>query len=67
MLFINYYTRMAWVSFLQKKSKAFGKFEVFKELVENKTNLKIKCLRSYNGDEFTSNKFEKFCEMHGIK
>jgi transposase InsO family protein len=40
---------------------------VFKELVENETDLKIKCLRSHNGGEFTSNEFKEFYEEHGIK
>ena len=36
-------------------------------MVENDTNLKIKCLRSYNRGEFTSNEFDEFCENHGIR
>jgi hypothetical protein len=60
MLLIDDYTRMTWVSFLKNKSEAIDKFKVFKELVENETDLKIKCLRSDNGGEFTSNEFENF-------
>jgi hypothetical protein len=30
-------------------------------------DLKIKCLRSERGGEFTSNEFNSFCEKHGIK
>ena len=36
-------------------------------MVENESGMKIKCLRSYNGGEFTSNEFNKFYEGHGIK
>jgi transposase InsO family protein len=34
-------------------------------MVENDS--KIKCLRSYNGGEFTSKEFMDYCSMHGIK
>jgi hypothetical protein len=67
MLFIDDYTIMTWVCFLKKKSEAFECFKVFKELIENETDLKIKCLRSYNGGEFTSNEFKDFYEEHKIK
>ena len=35
------------------------KFKAFKALVENETNLKIKCLRLDNGGEFTANEFNE--------
>ena len=54
MLLIDDFTRMTWVCVLKKKSQAFGYFKIFKELVENETYQKIKCLRSDNGGEFTS-------------
>ena len=55
MLLIDDYTRMTWVCFLKKKSEAFEWFKIFKEMVENETDLKIKTLRSDNEGEFTSN------------
>jgi hypothetical protein len=67
MLLIDDYTRMTWAAFLENKSEAFENFKAFKSLVENETYLKIKCLRSDNGGEFTSNEFEEFWETHGIK
>ena len=67
MLFINDFTRMAWVFFLKEKSEAFNKFKAFKILVENETEEKIKCIRSDNGGEFTSKEFDLFCEIHGMK
>ena len=42
MLPIDDYTRMTQVCFLKKKSEAFECFKIFKEMVENETDLKIK-------------------------
>ena len=67
MLFIDDFSRMTWVYFLKEKYEAFRKFKVFKNLVENEKEEKIKCLRSDNGGEFTSNEFDLFYEENGIK
>jgi hypothetical protein len=49
MLLVNEYTRMTAVCFLKKKSKAFENFKIYKEMVENEMDSRIKCLRSDNG------------------
>jgi hypothetical protein len=67
MLLIDDYTRMTWVTFLKEKYEAFEKFKAFKALVENEIDLKIKCLRSDRGGEFTSYELDEFSENHGIK
>jgi hypothetical protein len=67
MLLIDHYTRMIAVSFLKKKSEAFINFKIFKEMVENEMDSRIKCLKSYNGGEFISKEFMDFSEEHGIK
>ena len=36
-------------------------------MVENETNLKVKCLRSDNGGEYIDNAFKKYCADNGIK
>ena len=67
MFLIDDYTRMTWVAFLKEKSKAFEKIKIFKEMAENESGMKIKCLRIDNGGEFTLNEFNEFCDGHGIK
>jgi transposase InsO family protein len=67
MLLVDDYTRMTAVSFLMNKSEAFENFKVYKEMVENETDSKIKCLRSDNGGEFTSKEFMDYYSRHGIK
>jgi hypothetical protein len=49
MLLIDDYTRMIEVCFLKKHLEAFECFGIFKEMVENETDLKTKCLRSDTG------------------
>jgi hypothetical protein len=55
MLLVDDYTKMNVVFFLRKKSEAFEHVMISKEMVRNKMDLKIKCLRSDNGGEYTSN------------
>ena len=66
-LFIDDFSRMCWIGLLKHKDEAFEKFQIFKALVENELDLKIKCLRFDRGGEYTSNEFLEFCEQHGIK
>jgi transposase InsO family protein len=67
MLLVYYYTRMTAVFFLGNKSEGFENFKVYKEMVENEMDSKIKCLRYDNGGEFTSKEFMDYCSRHGIK
>jgi transposase InsO family protein len=66
-LLANDYTRMIAVCFLRKKSEAFNNFKIYKKMVENEIDSKIKCLISNNGGEFTSKKFIEFFSTHAIK
>jgi transposase InsO family protein len=67
MLLVDDYTRMIVVCFPRNKSKAYENFKVYKEMVENEMDSKIRCLISDNGGEFTPKKFMDFCNKHGIK
>ena len=67
MLFTDDYTRMTWMCLLNKKYEAFSHFKRFKEQIKNESDMKIKCLRSENQGEFTSNEFNDYCHEHGIR
>jgi hypothetical protein len=67
MLLVDNYTRMTAVFFLKNYSEAFENFKIYKEMVENEMNSRIKCLRSDNGGEFTSKELMDYCNSHGIK
>ena len=58
---------MCWIGLLKHKYEEFETLQSFKALVETESNRKIKCLRSDQGGEFTSDEFFDFCEQHGIK
>jgi hypothetical protein len=67
MLLVDDYTRMTVVFFLKNKSEAFENFKIYKEVVENEIDSRIKCLRSDNGGELISKEFMDYCNRHGIK
>jgi transposase InsO family protein len=67
MLLVDDYTRMIVVCFLKNKSEAFENFKIYKEMVENEMDSRIKCLRYDNGGEFTSKEFMDYYNSHGIK
>ncbi|KAI3713826.1 hypothetical protein L1987_72412 [Smallanthus sonchifolius] len=67
MVIIDDMSRKGWVYFLENKFESLDYFKKFKVMVENETGLKIKGLRSDRGGEFTSKRFNEFCETHGIK
>ena len=66
-LFIDNFSRMCLIGLLKHKYKAFKNLKAFKDLVENESNHKIKCLMSDQGGEFTSDEFFDLCEEHGIR
>ncbi|GKV15798.1 hypothetical protein SLEP1_g26549 [Rubroshorea leprosula] len=65
--FIDDATRKAWPYLLQNKSQVFKYFQHYHAMVERETGLKLKCLRTDNGGEYTSKEFRDYCLKHGIR
>ena len=53
--------------FLKLKSEVFNEFNKWRAIVENETNLKIKCFRSDNGGEYCSKEFVDYYAENGIR
>ncbi len=65
--FIDNFSRKTHVYLLKAKGEAFEKFKQYNLLVENEIRHKIKVLRSDNGGEFVSKKFDAFLAEYGIQ
>jgi hypothetical protein len=52
---------------IRRKANVLTIFKTFKARVELESEKKIKCLRIYNGGEYTSDEFDNFCQHKGIK
>ena len=65
--FIDNRTRYVWVYPMKHKSEVFDRFLEWKVMVENASGHKLKVLRTDNGGEFTSTKFEEFLKSKGIR
>ena len=63
---IDDYSRKVWVYFLKHKNEVFVKFKQWKAMIEKQTGRSVKTLRSDNGGEFYSKKFDEFCKTEGI-
>src|ERR1044072_6030077 len=55
-----------WVYLLKAKYEVFSVFKLFKAMVENQSEKKIKVLRTDGGGEFCSHEMEEFCKENGI-
>jgi DNA-directed RNA polymerase subunit N (RpoN/RPB10) len=60
-------TRYVWVYMIKTRDEVFVKFKEWKLLLEKQTDKKVKVLRSDNGEEFTSNEFQRYLRAVGVK
>ncbi|KAH9752456.1 hypothetical protein KPL71_014688 [Citrus sinensis] len=64
--FIGDFSRKVWLYILKTKDQAFEKFKIWRALVENQFEMKLKALRTDNGLKFCNKEFDKYCQKHGI-
>ena len=64
--FIDDNTRYVWVYPLKHKDEVFDRFLKWKALVEKSSGRKLKVLRTDNGGEYTSTKFEEYLKAEGV-
>lgn len=55
-----------WVYFLKNKSDVYDTFKRWRAMVESETNLKVKCLRTNNVEEYDDDEFKKDYAKNGI-
>ncbi|KAJ9550670.1 hypothetical protein OSB04_014715 [Centaurea solstitialis] len=67
LVIVDDYSRFTWVFFLRTKDETSGLIKPFVLRVENKSNLKVKVIRSDNGTEFKNADLNLFCESKGIE
>ena len=65
--FIDDKTRCVWVYIIKRKSDMFKCFCELRSLVEKSLGRSVKCLRTDNGGEFTSDEFKGYLKDNGIK
>ena len=64
--FIDDHSRKIWVYTLKTKDQVLNVFKQFHALVERQTGLKLKCIRTDNGGEYTG-PFDDYCREQGIR
>ena len=60
-------SRYTWVYILKTKDQVFDCFLTWKALVEKQCKRKLRTLRTDNGGEYTSSKFESYLKDEGIR
>ena len=52
---------------MKNKSEVSNTFKIWKARFETETGLKLKCLRSDNGEEYIDGGFKEYCATNGIR
>ena len=53
--------------FLKITDRVLDQFQLFHAIVEREIWKKLKCLRTDDGDKYSSREFDAYCMRHGIR
>ena len=67
LVILDDFSRYTWTLFLAAKNDTFHAFKRLAKMLENEKSSKVVSIRSEHGGEFQNERFEHFCEKHGIK
>jgi len=66
LVIVDDFSRYTWTLFLAAQNDTFHAFKRLAKMLENEKSSKIVSIQSDHGGEFQNEKFEHFCEKHGI-
>ena len=66
LVIVDDFSRYTWTLFLAAKKDIFHALKRLAKMLENEKSSKIVSIQSDHGGEFQNEKFEHFCEKHGI-
>ena len=64
--FIDDFSKYCYIYLINSKNEFYDKFKIYKILVENQLDNKIKNLRSDRRGGYISKEMSEFCDQHGI-
>ena len=64
--FVDDFSRKSWVYLMKEKKEVFKFFKIWKAMVENQSEKRIKRFRTDRGGEYLSNEYKQFLEQQGI-
>jgi len=64
---VDDYSRFTWTLFIAIKDSAYLAFKKFAKVIQNEKGCRISTIKSDHEGEFQNERFDKFCEKHGIK
>ncbi|GKB48852.1 retrovirus-related pol polyprotein from transposon TNT 1-94, partial [Tanacetum coccineum] len=65
--FIDDFSRYVWVYFMKNKSDTLAKFKEFKKSAEAEIGKDVRCLRTDNGGEYTSDEFSNYLQETKVR